>query len=162
MSFVTSLGRVPFLLTLAVASACVPLRPPVQNSGPTVSHDGVQVAVTRQACSESVEPEQPGNNLTEETIDLQVGNMLATPLSVHRDAFRLVTPDGSALKTITFRAADPLTLAAGETRSFKLRYMTRGSLQCDRSMTLEVSSGIRAGGNPVDLAPIQFVPVRAI
>jgi hypothetical protein len=162
MSFVTSFRQFLFVLALALAPACIPLRPPVQNSGPTVSREGVQVAVSRQRCSETVETEQPGNNLTEETIDVQVRNVLPTSLTVHRDAFYLVTPDGASLKTLTYCAADPLTLSAGETRSFELRYMTRGSLQCERPMKLDVSLGISAGGNPVDLAPIQFVPARAI
>jgi len=149
-------------VALALTPACAGLHPPLQNSGPAVSREGVQVAVTRQGCSETVEPEQPGNDLTEEIVEVQVRNDTPAPLTVHREAFRLITPEGYSLETLTFGANQPLTVAAGETRAFELRYMTRGSLECAREMRLEAGRGITSGSNPVDVGGVRFVPSRAI
>jgi hypothetical protein len=157
------LSRSLLLLAVALpAAAGCGLRPPIQNSGPAVSREGVQVAVTRQGCSQSVEPEQPGNDLVEEILEVQVRNATPAPLTVHRDAFRLVTPEGYSLETVTFRAIDPLTIAGGETRTFELRYMTRGSLQCAREMRLEAGRSMTLGNNPVDVGVVRFIPSRAI
>jgi hypothetical protein len=150
----------PFL-ALAMAPACA-LRPPVQNSGPAVSREGVQLAVTRQGCSQTVEPELPGSDLTEEIVEVQVRNALSAPLTVHREAFRLITPDGYSLETVTCSAADPMTVRAGETRAFELRYMTRGSLQCAREMRLEAGRAITSGENPIEVGPVRFTPSRTI
>lgn len=146
------------LLALAPAPACLSLRPPAESSGPALAREGTQVAVTRQRCSETVEPEQPGNDLVEEVVEVQVRNAASTPLTVHRDAFRLVTPEGYALATSTLGAADPLTLAAGETRAFELRFMTRGSLACAREMRLLAGRALVLRDGPVEVGPVRFIP----
>jgi hypothetical protein len=150
----------PAAVALALASCA--LRPPVQNSGPAVSREGVAVAVTRQGCTQTVEPDEPGNDLVEAVLEVQVRNATSAPLTVHRDAFRLVTPDGYALETATFGAVDPLVLASGENRTFELRYMTRGSLQCSREMTLVAASGITLRDRAVEIGAVRIVPRRAL
>ena len=150
------------LAALAVAPACAGLQPPVQNSGPAQGRDGVRLAVTRQTCSQIVEPEQPGNDLVEEIVEVEVRNAGAAPLTVHRDGFRLVTPDGYALPTVTFRAGQPLTVSGGETRAFELRFQTRGSLQCAREMRLEAGPAVTLDAHSVDVGAIRFVPSRAL
>jgi hypothetical protein len=149
-------------LALSLAPACAGLAPPARNGGAAVSREGVQVAVARQGCSQTVEPEQPGNDLVEEIVEVEVKNPNAAPLTVHRDAFRLMTPDGSALETMTLRAADPLTVAAGETRRFELRFMTRGSLQCAREMSLDADHAVVLADRPVHVDPVSFTPSRAL
>ena len=158
----SSSPHVVCLLAMAFAAACVPMRPPMRSSGPSVSREGVQVAVTRQRCSETVEPDYPGNDLTEEVLEVRVRNGTPTQLTVHRDAFRLVTPDGYSLETLTLGVGDPMTIAGGETRAFELRYMTRGSLQCAREMRLETGRGITSGANSVEVGSVRFTPARAI
>jgi hypothetical protein len=150
------------LVALGLGPACVGLRPPVQSGGAATSREGVQVAVARQGCTETVEPEQPGNDLVEEILEVQVRNPSPAPLTVHRDAFRLVTPEGYALETMTFRAAEPLTVAGGETRTFELRFMTRGSLQCAREMRLEAGQAVVRLDRPVQVGAVRFTPSRAL
>jgi hypothetical protein len=149
-------------LALGLGPACAGLRPPARNGGAAVSREGVEVAVARQGCSQTVEPEQPGNDLVEEIVEIEVKNPNPAPLTVHRDAFRLVTPDGYALETMTFRAADPLTVAGGETRRFELRFMTRGSLQCAREMRLDAGQAVVLADHPVHVDAVRFTPTRAL
>jgi hypothetical protein len=105
-----------------------------------------------------VEPDRPGDDLVEATVEVQVRNAAPAPLTVHREAFRLVTPGGFELATTTFGAAAPLAVAPGETRAFALRFQTRGGLQCAREVALDPGPAVVLD-RPLPLAPIRFVPL---
>ena len=149
------------VVLLALAPACAGLTPPARNSGAATSPDGVTVAVARQSCTQASRPAFWGDALVEEVLEVEVRNASTAPLAVHRDAFRLLTPDGAALRTVTWRAANPLTLATGETRAFELRFMARGSLQCSGEMRLDPDSGMALPDHTVAVGAVRFVPCRA-
>ena len=134
----------------------------IANSGPSNSPEGVQVAVVRQACAQTQEPDYYANDLIEATLEVQVRNPTQDPITVHRDAFRLVTPEGIVLRTVTWGAIDPLTVNHGETGTFELRFMTRGGLECAREMKLEPDSGVTLRDRPVHIGGVSFVPSRTI
>jgi hypothetical protein len=158
-----ALVRPLFLLAAAASSAsCAPLRLPAQNTGPARSREGVELAVTRQACTQNVDPDFPDADLVEERVELQVRNTTSVPITIQRDGFRLIAPDGTALRTITWRAADPMTVSDGESRTFELRYMTRGSLACDGEMKLEPDGGIRIDQGAVKVGAVRFRPRAAL
>jgi hypothetical protein len=145
----------PLSLVLSLISACAGMAPPARTSGPTSSQEGIQIAVLQQQCTQTQDPNQPDN---EETLQIQVRNGAPTPVTIVRTEFRLMTPDGLALKTGTIGPSDPLVVNAGETRVFQLRFTTRGSLQCARELQLDASSGVVLGDKPVKLGAIRFVP----
>lgn len=149
-------------VVLLLAPACASLRPPAQNNGPAISAEGVQIAVARQACAQTQEPDYYANDLVETTLEIQVRNATPDPLTVHRDAFRLMTPDGVALRTVTWRAMDPLTVKGGETGTFELRFMTRSGLECARQMDLEADSAVMLREKPIHIGGVHFVPSRTI
>jgi hypothetical protein len=155
--------RIFFFTSLALAAltpACA-LHPPVQNSGAAVAPNGVEIAVTGQSCSETVETDLPGVNLVEAIIQVRVRNAAPPPLVIHRDAFRLRGPDGRALPTMTWRAGEPLSIEAGQASTFELRFQSRGGLSCTRPMQLEASAGITKGTEPVQIGAVSFVPSHA-
>jgi hypothetical protein len=155
--------RLFFLTSVALgtlAPACA-LHPPVQNSGAAVAPSGVQIAVTGQSCSETVETDLPGVNLVQAIIQVQVRNTAPPPLIVHRDAFRLRGPDGRAIPTMTWRAGEPLSIEAGQASTFELRFQSRGGLSCTKPMQLEASAGITKGTEPVQIGAVSFVPSHA-
>ena len=154
--------KLVFVLAVAVAPACAPLRLPYKSGGPAASPEGVELAVSRQSCTQNVDPDFYGQDLVEEVVEVQVRNATSNPLTVQRDAFRLITPDGHGLKTMTWRAVDPLPLDAGETRTFELRYMTRGILECTREMKLDADAGVRMNGRPIEVGAVSFQPSRAL
>jgi hypothetical protein len=154
------LARCAIAVLSGLAPACT-MRPPVQSSGPAISRDGVQLAVTSQQCTQTVEPDNQGSDLVEEIVEVQVRNASASPLTVRRDAFHLVAPDGTALTTQTWRAFDPLTVEGGQTRTFELRFMTRGSLACAREMTLDADTAVRLRERVLDVGGVRFVPSRS-
>ncbi len=152
------------LAALAVGGAggCVGMTPPAQNAGPALSDNGIQVAVVRQSCSQTPEPDDDGWDLVEANIEVQVRNGAPGAATVQRDRFRLLAPDGSALKTMTWGAADPLTVAGGASQTFDLRFMTHGGLECAKEMRLDLDSGIKLGESPVAFQPVAFTPERAL
>ena len=149
---------VPLFLA-AVGPGCA-LAPPFRSSGPSVSQDGVQLAVTRQRCAQVPEPDEYGWDLVEATLEVQIRNATPATLIVRRDAFRLLGPDGTALKTLTWRAADPLAIDGGATRTFQLRFMTHGGLECAGEMALDVDAGLSLPDGPVKIGTVKFVPSR--
>jgi len=155
-------ARVGIVLAVALAPACAPLRLPYKSGGPAASREGVELAVSRQSCTQNVDPDFQGQDLVEEVVEVQVRNATSNPLTVQRDAFRLISPDGHCLKTMTWRAVDPLPLSAGETRTFELRYMTRGLLECTREMKLDADAGVKMNGRPIQVGAVSFQPSRAL
>lgn len=150
------------VLLLAGAGGCVAMTPPAQNAGPALSDKGIQVAVVRQSCSQTQEPDEDGWDLVEANIEVQVRNGAPAPATVQRDKFRLLSPDGAALKTMTWGAADPLTVAGGASQTFDLRFMTHGGLECAKEMRLDLDSGIKLGESPVAFQPVSFTPERQL
>lgn len=145
-----------FLLT----GGCAALKPPARNGGPTLSAQGIQIAVRAQSCSQVQEPDEYGWDLVEETVEIDVRNGSSELATVHRDRFRLLTPDGFALRTITWRSADPLHVPGGSNENFQLRFMTHGSLECGKEMRLDPDSGITLRERPVAFEPVVFTPDR--
>lgn len=144
----------------ALALACG-LHPPVQNGAAAVA-DGVQVALLRQSCSQTVEADWPGSDLVEATVEVEVHNGAATPVAVHRDGFRLGGSNGSAVRPATWAADQPMSLAPGATQTFQLRFMSRGGLSCSGAMTLESPAAVTKGDRPLNLAGVTFTPERPL
>jgi hypothetical protein len=153
----SALGLVS-LATLVLAPACASMRPPARNSGPTLSKEDVHLAVLKQSCSQTQEPEEPDNDLAEAIVEVEVRNSAPDAVTISRTAFRLLTPDGFALKTITWGSVDPLVLKGGETRAFEMRFMSRGSLECGRELQLDPGTGICVGGKALKMKAVTFVP----
>jgi hypothetical protein len=148
------------LVLAALGPGCA-LVPPFRSSEPSVSDEGVQLAVTRQRCDQTQEPDEYGWDLVEATLEVQIRNATGGKLTVHRDAFRLLGPDGTALRTLTWRAADPMTIDRGATGTFEIRFMTRGGLDCAGEMALDVDAGLALPEGPVKLGSVKFVPSRS-
>src|ERR1700690_2878723 len=144
----------------ALAPACG-LQPPVQN-GAAAAKDGIQVAVLRKSCSQTVETEQPGNDLVETVVEVEVRNGTSAPISVHRDGFRLGASDGSLIRTYTWFATDPLSVDPGQAQTFQLRFMSRGGLSCSKEMALESPSAVVKGVEPVKLGAVRLVTAHAL
>jgi hypothetical protein len=142
----------------ALAGGCATMGPPAQPAAPAVSPDGVKVTLLGQSCTKSAEPDWKGAQLVEVDVSVGVTNSTPAPLVIHRDQFRLVAPDGTAVKTISYGASDPVTVAPGQQPSFALRFMTRGGLRCTTPMQLETRDGVVAGDHPVTLAGLRFQP----
>jgi hypothetical protein len=145
----------------ALAPACG-LRPPIKNSGAARTSDGIEVAILRQSCSRTVETDEPGNDLVETTVEVEVRNPTSAPIVVHRDGFRLGAFDGSAIRTSTWFATGGISVDPGQSRTFELRFMSRGGLSCSKEMALESPTAITRGTELVTVGAVSFVPALAL
>lgn len=157
----TNTKTIGFLSAMAALAALTPacaLHPPVENSGAATADDGVAVAVLRQSCTETVETDLPGVPLVETKVEVEVRNAAPPPLVVHREGFHLRGADGRAIPTASWQAGQPIPVEAGQTRTFELRFMSRGGLSCTKPMQLEATAGITKGDAPVKIGAVTFVP----
>lgn len=149
---------VPVLVAI-LTPACA-LKPPVRNSGPAVSREGVQLAVVKQRCEQLSDPDQT-EDLAEVVVEVQVHNPTREPATIRRTDFRLIGDERFALKTSTWGAIDPLTVDPGTDRTFDLRFMARGAVECAKEMRLDPGAGVLTKDQPLKLDPVRFVPWRA-
>jgi hypothetical protein len=150
----------PGILLCAAAAtlftACAHLSPPAQNSGPTMAKEGVALALTGQSCFQSQETDWPDDDLAELVVEVQVANTAATPVAVERSNIHLALPEGGELPTVTAGAGEPLAVPGGESRRFRLRYMTRGVLRCASRLTLDTRGSVTLAGRVLDTGKIAF------
>lgn len=144
------------LLVAVLAPACA-LKPPARNSGPAVSREGVQLAVVKQRCEQLREPDQT-DDLVEIVMEVQVRNPTREAATIRRTDFRLIGDERFALKTSTWGAIDPITVEAGTDRTFDLRFMARGAVECSKEMRLDPGAGVLTKNQPLKLEPVRFVP----
>jgi hypothetical protein len=142
------------------AGACVTtMKPPVVNSGPAWSRSGVEVAVLRQACSQTEPVDEVPTGSVDETVEIQVRNGSPDPLTVHPDRFRLLGADASAPAATTSSAGDALTVVQGGAQTFALQFSARSGLDCAKEMRLDPNAAITLRDSPVALAPVPFRPL---
>jgi hypothetical protein len=153
----------PIFVPSIVLAACAPtMRPPATNGGPALSETRIQVSVVRQGCAQVQEPDEHGWDLVDERVEIEVRNASGEPVTVHRDRFHLLAPDGSALTTATWNAAAPVTVAGGDSGRFELRFMTHGALECTKEMRLDSDAAVTLRAAPVAFRPVSFVPNRGL
>jgi hypothetical protein len=146
----------PLLLVLAPACA---MTPPAQNAG-SLASDGVQVAVTGQRCTETVEPDWPGANLVQTTVEFQIRNTNPNPVTVNREHLYLRGTDGRPVPSRGWDARDEVLVGSGESKTFNLQFMTRGGISCTKPMQLDAASGITVGAMPLKIGAVTFVPSK--
>ncbi|HZL20845.1 MAG TPA: hypothetical protein VFG23_24140, partial [Polyangia bacterium] len=134
---------------------------PLQNGSAATTAGGIAMVVERQSCDETVQPRQPGNDLVEAIVELEVRNPTDQPVAVHRDRLRLTAPDGSSIRTSTWFANHPLTIAAAQRQTFQVRFMSRGGLSCWKPMELRADGAVTRGAEPLTLAAVRFTPAHA-
>ncbi len=140
------------------ASACATMTPPVRTGAPTQTSEGVELAVARKHCDQTQDSDWDGEDLAELIVEVQVKNPTRAPIAIHRGDMRLLAPDGAALKTITWRADDPLYVASGETKSFDMRFMARGSLECGAPLQLDTRGAVTTDHHVLVTDRISFTP----
>jgi hypothetical protein len=151
--------------SLALAGACAPMKPPLQNAGPAISRTGVALAVVRQSCAQAKEPDFEDWDLVEERVELALENRSSEAVTIHRDRFRLIGPDGTALRPLTWLAGEPITVARGSTGLVQLRFMAPGVHEGDahrrrrwghagRTSGLVRSGLVRAGARALAALPL--------
>jgi hypothetical protein len=156
---------IPALAALAASgmfTGCAHLTAPAQNSGPTTAKEGVALALTGQSCFQARETDWPDDDLAELVVEVQVANTAGAPIAVERSNIRLWLPGGAELATGSAGAGEPLVVSGGESRRFRLRYMTRGVLRCASRLTLDTRGSVTLAGRVLDTGRIAFSPSQSL
>lgn len=156
----SSLSAAVVASAFAVFPACAGLQP-VQKVGAVSPAGPVAVSVLREGCSQNTDPQWPGADLVEATVEARVSNQTGDVLLVRRDGFRLVAPDGRELRTSTWGADQPIALGVGQAQTFQLRFSDRGGLSCSGEMQLTAPAAVTKGGEAVRVASVSFRPSGA-
>ncbi|HET6146070.1 MAG TPA: hypothetical protein VFH68_00940 [Polyangia bacterium] len=133
--------------------------PVAQSSGATFSEEGVVLAVVGQTCKQSPDANQAGKTRLDATFAIEVGNPTPAPLIVHGTGFALVVSDGTAVRTSTAEAAQPMAVESGTTLRLLLRFIAGGS--CSQEMRLVPDSAVEIRGRQIKIDPVRFVPVES-
>lgn len=147
------------LLLLGIGACATTMMPPVANSGPVSSGNGVSVAVLRQACLTTAPVDEVPTGSVDETVEVQVRNGSPEPLTVHPERFVLRGADGGEPATPAMTSGDARTVAQGETQTFQLQFSARAGLECTQEMRLDANAAITLHDAPVALAPVPFRPL---
>lgn len=151
-------ARSRFTLAFARSPACASLGPLRARAALGVIRER-RARRRRPVCTQSADPDWPDEFLGEAVLEVDIRNGAAAPLTVHRDEFRLVTPDG-ALPPRSWGAAEPLGGGGNETSAFTLRFQAYDSLACERELWLDPRAGLVVWRTPAAIGPVRFVPWR--
>jgi len=135
------------------------MKPPVVNSGPVSSGNGVQVAVLRQACMQTEPVDEAPTGTVDETVEVQVRNGSPEALTVHPDRFRLLGATGGDPATANAPSDDARSVATGDTQTFQLQFSARTGLECTKEMQLDSNAAITLRDTPVAIQPVPFRPL---
>ena len=153
--------KLALTFALALAPACASFGPPARPSPPSVSPGGIELVVVAQSCTQSSDPDWQDQDLAEAVVEVHVSNATTAALTVRRNDFRLVTPAGDALRTESWRAAEPLVVVGGAARTFELRFQSHGGLACGRELWLDPRAGLVVGSKIVSVEPVRLDPWRS-
>lgn len=142
------------LLPVTLSTACA-LAPPVRDSGPAVSAEGLSLSVVGQRCEQVREPDL--EDLVEVVVLVRVHNPTKDRATVRRTEFRLFGDERFALKTRTWGAGEPLDVLPGSDQTFDLRFMARGAVECAKEMRLDPGGAILTRDHPAKLPPVTFL-----
>jgi hypothetical protein len=153
-------GRSLLFILTTVPACAVAMQPLARGRGPSVSPEGVQVAVVGQRCKPSGTqyPDELEDDHADVEVKVEVRDATPSGVVVHRDRFRLVTPDGTVVSAVTWGLGDPLMVRGGEARSFELAFQPDGNLQCSQEMRLQAEASIFLHGSALKIGAVPFVP----
>jgi len=153
-------------LIIAVAAAAGPGcawflgRPP--NEGAVVSPEGVKVSLVRTQCALNADLYDSSDDKGGEiSVLLRVHNPTAAPVTIHRDAVKLLVPEFPAVAG-TPTETGTLLAASGNSEDFEVRFKSPDELCCmDMDLHLDVAKVVTfdaAGGRPAALPLMMFGP----
>jgi hypothetical protein len=158
--------RTLHLLSLIAAgvSASCGYTAPYHSSGPALSREGVQIAVTAEQCYNNRLDEQYPTALNDDQLHvgvrLNVTNGSNHLVVLSRDAFKLEETDGRSPRVMRPQENGSVSLSPGQSKSLVLNFAEETEYDCHHELALDAQGAIAVAGKPVHLASIHFLPSR--
>jgi hypothetical protein len=151
------------IVVLGFAASCG-YAAPYTSFGPSLSKEGVQIAIAGERCyvNRSAEqfPTTVGDDRLNLDLRLQVKNASNHIAVLSPDRVRLSETVGGERMVMQPRASETISLQPGETKMVSLDFEQSGTLDCHHDLALEAAGAVEIEGGKVNFEPIRFLASR--
>ena len=137
---------------------------PYSSSGPSLSKEGVEIAIAGERCyvNQSAEPFPT-------TVDDGILNLaLRVQIKNRSSHVAVLTPDHVSLSESVAgermvmhpRESEVISLQPGETQTISLNFEQSGALDCHHNLALEAAGAVEIEGGKISFEPIRFLASR--
>jgi hypothetical protein len=153
-----------FLSAMVVCAASCGYVAPYTSSGPSLSKEGVEIAIAGERCyvNRSAEP------FPTTVDDDQLNLALRLQIKNKSSHVAVLTPDHVGLSETVAGArmvmhsveSGAISLQPGETKTISLNFEQSGALDCHHDLSLEAAGAVEIDGAKVSFEPIRFLASR--
>jgi hypothetical protein len=151
-----------FSLVAAGLTASCGYTAPYQTSGPTLSKEGVQIAIAGEQCYVNRSSEQYPTAVNDDELhiamNLQVKNESNHVAVLSLDSLQLAQDSKSDPLVMHPQESGSVSLSPGETKLVSLDFERQTGLDCHHGLALDTQGAVVIEGKPVNLASIHFQP----
>jgi hypothetical protein len=137
---------------------------PYTSSGPSLSKEGVEIAIAGERCYVNRSAEQFSTTVADDHFNLdlrlQVKNASSHVAVLSPDHVRLSETVGGERMVMQPRESEAITLQPGETKIVSLDFEQSGRLDCHQDLALETAGAVEIDGGKVSFEPIRFLASR--
>ena len=153
-----------FLPAVVFCAASCGYVAPYTSSGPSLSKEGVEIAIAGERCYVNRRAEQFPTTVDDDHLNLdlrlQVKNESSHIAVLSPDRVRVSdTLDGERM-VMQPRESEAISLQPGETKIVSLDFEQSGALDCHHDLALEAAGAVEIEGGKVTFAPIRFLASR--
>ena len=153
-----------FLSAGVVLAASCGYVAPYTSSGPSLSKEGVQIAIAGERCYVNRSAEQFPTAVNDDHLNLdlrlQVRNESSHVAVLSPDRVRLSETVGGERTVMQPRESETISLQPGETKMVSLDFEQSGTLDCHHDLALEAAGAVEIDGGRVNFEPIRFLASR--
>ena len=153
-----------FLSAVAVSAASCGYVAPYTSSGPSLSKEGVEIAIAGESCYVNRSAEQFPTTVDDDQLNLALRLQIKNKSS----HVAVLTPDHVGLSETLAgermvmhpRESGAISLQPGETQTISLNFEQSGALDCHHHLALEAAGAVEIDGGKVSFEPIRFLASR--
>jgi hypothetical protein len=153
-----------FISAVGVCAASCGYVAPYTSSGPSLSKEGVEIAIAGERCYVNRSAEQFPTTVGDDQLNLALRLQIKNKSS----HVAVLTPDHVGLsetvageRTVMHpRESEAISLQPGETKIIALAFEQSGTLDCHHDLALEAAGAVEIEGGKVSFEPIRFLASR--
>ena len=153
-----------FLSAVVVSAASCGYVAPYTSSGPSLSKEGVEIAIAGESCYVNRSAEQFPTTVDDDQLNLALRLQIKNKSS----HVAVLTPDHVGLSETLAgermgmhpRESGAISLQPGETQTISLNFEQSGALDCHHHLALEAAGAVEIDGGKVSFEPIRFLASR--
>ena len=153
-----------FISGVLVCAASCGYVAPYSSSGPSLSKEGVEIAIAGERCYVNRSGEQFPTTVDDGYLNLDLRLQIKNKSSL----VAVLTPDHVGLSETVAgerivmhpRESEAISLQPGETQTISLNFEQSGTLDCHHDLALEAADAVQIDGGKVSFEPIRFLASR--